>query len=275
MTVASTPRTSELSGRAVIFLHAHPDDEAIFTAATMRRLADRGGRVILVTATGGELGEPLTALRPGERIQVRRRIELEAAAAHLGVHRLVLLGRRDSGMPGRPSARHPRALARGRTDRLAARIADLADAEGAEAIVHYDDAGIYRHPDHVAVHRIGSLAARLSGAAGYEATVDREYLRQAAAGDHLIDRASRTIGGYGRGTAQIPVTVRAGANELAAKHAAMAAHASQIATESLRDFDRCYRYEWYLRSGRRGIIDELTDDRPVPARVPARASAPR
>lgn len=241
----------------MIFLHAHPDDEAIFTAATMRRLADRGGRVILVTATGGELGEPLTALRPGERLQVRRRAELEAAAAHLGVHRLVLLGRRDSGMPGQRSARHPRALARGRVDRLATAVADLAHAERAEAIVHYDDTGIYRHPDHVAVHRIGSLAVRLSGAAGYEATVDRDYLRDAAGG-HVLDLASRTIGGYGRERSQIPVRLSAGAGELAAKRAAMAAHASQIAADSLRHFADRYGYEWYLRSGPRGIVDELT-----------------
>ncbi|MGA8117014.1 MAG: PIG-L family deacetylase, partial [Actinocatenispora sp.] len=53
-------------GRSVIFLHAHPDDEAIFTAATMRRLADRQARVVLVMATGGELGEQLAPLRPGE-----------------------------------------------------------------------------------------------------------------------------------------------------------------------------------------------------------------
>ena len=65
---------SSYDGRTVIFLHAHPDDEAIFTAVTMRRLADRGARVILVTATGGELGEPLTPLAEGEKMSARRSI---------------------------------------------------------------------------------------------------------------------------------------------------------------------------------------------------------
>ena len=40
----------------VVFLHAHPDDEAIFTGGTMRLLADAGHRVVLVLATSGELG---------------------------------------------------------------------------------------------------------------------------------------------------------------------------------------------------------------------------
>jgi len=41
----------------VTFFHAHPDDEAIATGGTMADLADQGHRVVLVTATRGELGE--------------------------------------------------------------------------------------------------------------------------------------------------------------------------------------------------------------------------
>ena len=39
----------------VVFLHAHPDDEAIFTGGTMVALADAGVGVTLVFATAGEL----------------------------------------------------------------------------------------------------------------------------------------------------------------------------------------------------------------------------
>ena len=42
----------------VVFFHAHPDDEAIFTGGTIARLADSGHRVVLVVATKGELGAP-------------------------------------------------------------------------------------------------------------------------------------------------------------------------------------------------------------------------
>ena len=41
----------------IVFFHAHPDDEAIATGGTMAALADAGHRVVLVTATRGELGE--------------------------------------------------------------------------------------------------------------------------------------------------------------------------------------------------------------------------
>ncbi|GAA4217324.1 PIG-L deacetylase family protein [Actinocatenispora rupis] len=255
----STVRT-DLRGRAVVVLHAHPDDEAIFTAATMRRLADRGARVVLVMATGGELGEQYAALRPGETVHRRRLAELEAAADRLGVARLVLLGRRDSGMVGWPSARHPRALARGRADRLARRLADVAEQESADTVVHYDDRGIYGHPDHVAVHRIGSLAARLSGATAYEATVDRDHLRTRG-GTHLVDAASGHTGEYGRPAADIRVRVSASTTELAAKRDAMAAHASQIRpTEvDVPGFADTYRHEWYLTSARTGMLHALAN----------------
>src|SRR6478672_6524235 len=92
------PVPADLRGRSVVVVHAHPDDEAIFTGATIRRLADSGARVVLVTATGGELGEPRVPLRGRTLGQVRTE-ELEHAADLLGVQRLVLLGKRDSGIP--------------------------------------------------------------------------------------------------------------------------------------------------------------------------------
>src|SRR4051812_28468514 len=54
----SAAATSPPSRGAVVFLHAHPDDEAIFTGGTLRLLADAGWRTVVVFATGGELGAP-------------------------------------------------------------------------------------------------------------------------------------------------------------------------------------------------------------------------
>ena len=86
MSAALAPAPAQqrtLSGRTVVVLHAHPDDEAIFTAATMHRLARRGARVVLVTATAGELGPVLRPLRRNETLSSRRRTELERSAAVL------------------------------------------------------------------------------------------------------------------------------------------------------------------------------------------------
>src|SRR5215207_6358041 len=134
-TPASTPAPT-LAGRCAVLLHAHPDDEAIFTAAAMHRLAARGARVVLVTATAGELGPVLRPLRPGESLAARRRRELERACETLAVARLVLLGHRDSGMAGWDDNGHPDALAAAPTATVARRLADLCAAEGAEALVH-------------------------------------------------------------------------------------------------------------------------------------------
>jgi LmbE family N-acetylglucosaminyl deacetylase len=250
-----TSRSGSLTGRTVVVLHAHPDDEAIFTAVTMHRLARRGARVVLVTATAGELGPVLRPLRRAETLATRRRAELEAAATELGVSRLVLLGHRDSGMAGWDDNAHPDALAAAPVPTVARRLADLCAAEGAEALVHYDPRGIYGHPDHVAVHRVGALAATLAGVTGYEATVavDRPRTRR----PHLVDRAAGVPVGWDRGG--ITTVVTADRADLAAKRRAMAAHGSQIPRDAVRraGFAAAYGREWFRRVGAPGPIDSL------------------
>ncbi|MBO0826610.1 MAG: PIG-L family deacetylase [Streptosporangiales bacterium] len=244
----------------MLVLHAHPDDEAIFTGVTIRRLADRGARVVLATATAGELGEVLVSLDPGETVAQRRVRELERAAETLGVERLVLLGRRDSGLPGWDDNAHADALVRAPVPALARRIADLAAEERAEAIVHYDANGIYGHPDHVAVHRVGALAAELAGVPGYQSTVDREHLHFAGTDAHLVHAASRaTATAYGHVTAEIGLAVAGTPAELAAKRAAIAVHASQVRPAAVAHaaFADAYQMEWYVRTGGRAVLDEL------------------
>jgi LmbE family N-acetylglucosaminyl deacetylase len=249
-----------LHGRTVLVLHAHPDDEAIFTGVTMRRLADAGARVVMIMATNGDLGEVFVPLAAGESIAARRTAELERAAEILGVARLIQLGRRDSGLPGSVHNQHPDALVGGDAGVLARRIADIAVAERAEAVVHYDQQGIYGHPDHVAVHRIGRAAAEMAGVTAYESTVDREHLRLADGRKHLIYAASAAASGrFGHASAEITLAVAGSADDLRAKRAAIAAHSSQVPPEALEpaSFERSYGLEWYVRAGRPGLLDEL------------------
>jgi N-acetyl-1-D-myo-inositol-2-amino-2-deoxy-alpha-D-glucopyranoside deacetylase len=252
----SAPPAPRLDGRTVVVVHAHPDDEAIFTGATIRRLADRGARVVLVTATAGEMGSPRVPLPRGVDLGDVRRREVEAAAETLGVARLVLLGRRDSGLPGWDSTAHPRALVQADLRGLARTVAALVESERAEAVVAYDADGIYGHPDHVAVHLIGRHAAALAGVTSYEATVDREHLH--FSGQHLLDDATGRRA-YGRVTAEITTAVAATPAELAAKRTAMLAHASQIGPESLAgpDFAETYELEWYVRRGAPALLETL------------------
>ncbi|MFP5218975.1 MAG: PIG-L deacetylase family protein [Actinomycetes bacterium] len=252
----SLPTAGRLDGRTVVVLHAHPDDEAVFTGATVRRLADRGARVVLVTATAGEMGTPRFAV---DDIAAVRRAELERAAEELGVARLVLLGRRDSGLPGWESTAHPDALLRADLRALGTTLARLVEREQAEAVVTYDADGIYGHPDHVAVHLVGRYAAGLTGRTVYESTVDREHLH--FAGAHVLDAATASVRGtrYGRVTAEITTALAATPSELAAKRRAMAAHTSQIDPAELDDpgFADAYELEWFVRRGPAGLLDEL------------------
>ncbi|HWN34523.1 MAG TPA: PIG-L deacetylase family protein [Pseudonocardia sp.] len=253
--------TSDLHGHTVLALHAHPDDEAIFTGITLRRLADAGARVVLVLATAGELGESRVPLGPSETIGRRRTAELERSAALLGVSRLVLLGRRDSGLPGWTSGAHPRALAGADPHRLARRVARIAEAEGAETLIYDDAQGIYGHPDHHTAHRVGHGAAELTGAASYQITVDREHLAARAPGGHLVHGAAAAAEvHYGRPTEEITLAVSGTAADLARKYAAITAHASQVAPEHLPPaaFEAAYGTEWYRREGAPGLLDRLT-----------------
>ena len=265
----------DLRGHTVLALHAHPDDESIFTGITLRRLADAGARTVLVVATAGELGESRVPLRVGETIPERRVAELERAAELLGVSRLVLLGHRDSGLPGWSSGTHARAFAAADPVRLARIIAEIADDEGAATIVHDDEHGIYGHPDHRAAHRIGATAADLTGATGYRMTVDREHLHVSARDRHLVHGAARAAAvDFGRVTAEITLAVGGGPEHLACKRSAITAHASQIAPETLpeADFAAAYGYEWYRREGTPGILDALGNAHLVagaPVRLPA------
>jgi LmbE family N-acetylglucosaminyl deacetylase len=262
----------DLRGHTVLVLHAHPDDEAIFTGITLRRLADAGARTVLVVATAGELGGSRVPLRPGETIPERRLMELERAAELLGVSRLVLLGRRDSGLPGWADGQHARALVTADPLRLAREVAEIADDEGAGAIVHDDEHGIYGHPDHRAVFRIGATAAEMLGLTGYRVTVDREHLHVSARERHLIHGAARAASvPFGRVTAEIGLAITGTDTHLHDKRAAMVAHASQIADEDVPvdGFASAYGYEWYTRSGAPGPLDALGNAHLLAAPVPA------
>ncbi|MCW2721560.1 MAG: LmbE family protein [Pseudonocardia sp.] len=253
-------RRPDLRGHTVLVLHAHPDDESIFTGITLRRLADAGARTVLVVATAGELGESRVPLRVGETIPERRIAELERSAELLGVSRLVLLGRRDSGLPGWASASHARALAVADPVRLARTVAEIADDESAGTLVHDDEHGIYGHPDHRATHRIGATAAVLVGAAGYRMTVDREHLHVSARDRHLVHGAARSAQvAFGRVTAEISLAVGGSARELACKRAAITAHESQVDPDAVPvdGFADAYGYEWYRRTGAPGVLDAL------------------
>jgi N-acetyl-1-D-myo-inositol-2-amino-2-deoxy-alpha-D-glucopyranoside deacetylase len=157
--------------RSLLLVHAHPDDESIFTGATMARYAAEGVRVTLVTCTLGELGEiippDLTHLLPDELGQ-HRIGELDRACAALGVADHRFLGGegkyRDSGMMGLPDNDDPRCFWQAGQDEASADLAKVIDEVEPDVIVTYDANGFYGHPDHIKAHRVTLRAVAIAGA---------------------------------------------------------------------------------------------------------------
>ena len=248
---------------AIVFFHAHPDDEAIFTGGTMARLAADGVRVVLVVATAGELGATRETLG-AHALPGHRRAETDEAAVELGIARVAFLGYQDSGLPGDPANDAPGSFFAADTEAVALELAAILAEESAEAVVVYDAGGIYGHPDHVQVHRVGVRAAALAGVPTvYQATVDREYLHFVET--HLVDHAGDAVPGpLTIGVPSVLVTTMVDVRTaLAAKRRAIAAHASQIPETSsamtmpAATFADVYGYEWYVRTGPPGCIDDL------------------
>jgi LmbE family N-acetylglucosaminyl deacetylase len=256
---------------SIVFLHAHPDDEAIFTGGTMALLAARGWRLVLVLATQGERGEISGLVGPEVPLAVRRVSETAQAAERLGAQRVEFLGYHDSGMAGDPANQSAGAFARASVEEAAGRLAGILCEERPVALVGYDERGVYGHPDHIQVHRVAVRAAEMAGVPTlYEATVDREYLHFVET--HLVVEAR--FGGPERGrlglaaaelglcTVEVDCTVDV-RSVLDVKREAMAAHVSQIPESSSAfrlaqtDFAAVYGYEWYARRGPAGPIDEL------------------
>ncbi|MET0866033.1 MAG: PIG-L family deacetylase [Nakamurella sp.] len=225
----------------VVFLHAHPDDEALLTSGTMAKLAGQGHRVVLIVATAGEAGLSSVQLRSDGRLGERRRSELNASAAVLGVARVEVLGYADSGLAGEPTPTAPAdqlpRLVDAEADQVAGRVAAILTEERASVLIGYDANGGYGHPDHIAVHDIGAAAAQLAGTPLLlEATVPRDRLLAAAGAlNRLLPRSRRVdlrpwAHAY---SAAADVThginVRAQARQ---RRASMKAHASQATADS-------------------------------------------
>jgi LmbE family N-acetylglucosaminyl deacetylase len=119
-----------LTGRSLLAVFAHPDDESLACGGLLAKCAELGARVSLLCVTRGEAGGPGNT----------RAEELQAAARVLGITSLVLLDHPDGMLPWENGGT------------LEADIRDAILRLGPEVVVTFDEDGLYWHPDHVAVH---------------------------------------------------------------------------------------------------------------------------
>jgi LmbE family N-acetylglucosaminyl deacetylase len=152
-------------------VHAHPDDEVVFTGGTLLLYRNRGVNTVLITATGGEEGEIHDPdLDPDEarpRLGEIRRGELSRAVGILRIAHLELLNYRDSGMAGSEANARPDNFHNADRDEATRKLVALVRRYCPQVLITYDDNGAYGHPDHIACNVITRAAFETAGDAAY------------------------------------------------------------------------------------------------------------
>jgi len=146
--MASTP---PLTGRTLLAVFAHPDDESLVSGGVLAWCAALGARVVLLCASHGEHGPNPDLAQP---LAPRRAAELDAAARSLGIDEVILLNHEDGMLPWVDDA---------------AIDADISAAilrVRPDVVVTFDEDGLYWHPDHIAIHdRTTAVVAALGATA--------------------------------------------------------------------------------------------------------------
>jgi len=258
----------------IVFVHAHPDDEASSTGGSMARAAAEGHRVVLVVCTDGAHGESPEDLADGETLVARRQLETERSAAVLGAARVVWLGYGDSGMTGWEQNEIETSFWRADVDAAGERLAAILRDESADVVVVYDWHGMYGHPDHIQVHRVGHRAAELAGTPRvFEATANRDRIVEmmALVDEPEFDPKGPADDGNPFGTPETELHLEVDVEAYVdAKRAALACHVSQVTdigfflAVPVDVFRRTFGTEWYIEPGappglRSGwLLDDVT-----------------
>lgn len=258
--------------RGLMAIHAHPDDESLWTGGVLAQHVAEGRRTAVITCTNGESAEDDSFAAPGTRVK-----ELAQAIGLLGVAESGLLPYRDSGHQGHGPGSLCEAPFDDLVGDLVARIRSFRPA----AVATYDAYGMYGHPDHVRVHRAVLVAveaaahAHLWPQAGAAWAVDSLWL--ATVPESMVQRLL-TLGLE----SPIPATPDAQVSValdvrpwLDLKWEAVRAHASEFARgsriaafEEPRLRELCLGREWFIhrpgpgaRDGRAWPVGALLADR--------------
>ena len=128
------------TGRSLLFVFAHPDDESHWGSGVAIRYHDEGARTVLVTATRGGRGTT-GGLCSTEELTTVREQELREAARILKFDALELLPYDDKEVPNIP------------TDEIRRTLVRLIRRERPSVLVTFDPHGITLHLDHIALSR--------------------------------------------------------------------------------------------------------------------------
>jgi LmbE family N-acetylglucosaminyl deacetylase len=160
---------TDLTGRSLLAVFSHPDDESLACGGLLAGCAEFGARVTLVCATRGEKGpQGHVAVNGATPLRDVRALELAEAARMLGIGEVVLLEHADGFLPWVEPTR------------LEAEIRDVIDRVRPDVVITFGADGLYWHPDHIAIHHRTTTAVATCAApapALYYVTMPRGTMR--------------------------------------------------------------------------------------------------
>jgi LmbE family N-acetylglucosaminyl deacetylase len=232
----------------VLGVWAHPDDEAYLSAGVMAAARDAGRRVVVATATYGELGTPDPEQWPPAELAALRQNELHTSLAVVGVPEHRWLGFADGACAEVPTATGVEA------------VATLIDEFDPDTILTFGPDGMTGHRDHRTVSAWTTAAWRVtrSRARLLYATVTPEFHARWGA---VNERIGLWMSGAGPVTPQPELAVQAtfAGAALDRKLAAVLAHRSQTAGLAAElgpaDFKQWWATESYVAARRFGPAD--------------------
>lgn len=158
-----------MSGRRLLFVLAHPDDESFGSGGTIARYVAEGAAVYLVCATNGDVGTVSAEMLNGYKSVAELRLaELDCAASKLGFQKVYKFGYKDSGMMNSETSRDPACLWQAPQAEVTRRVVEVIRDARPQVVITFNRYGGYGHPDHIAIQRAATEAFFLAGDAAYE-----------------------------------------------------------------------------------------------------------
>jgi len=142
----------DFSGRTILVVFAHPDDESLACGGTIARLADAGARVVLLCATRGEKGTVSDPSLVGtEDVGSVRSRELHEAAKVLGISDVLIFDHPDGDIRWAD------------VPALHVEIVLAIQKYKPDGVITFGEDGLYWHLDHIGVHERSFTAVRSFG----------------------------------------------------------------------------------------------------------------
>jgi LmbE family N-acetylglucosaminyl deacetylase len=164
------PDAPDLSGRTVLAVFAHPDDESLACGGTLARLSDAGARTVLLCATRGEKGLVTDqALVRNEDLASVRTHELHEAARILGISEVLLFEHPDGDLRWAD------------VPQLHVEIVLAIERYRPDTVITFAEDGLYWHLDHIGIHERTYTAVKSFGPAApalYYVTMRKGLMRE-------------------------------------------------------------------------------------------------